>query len=321
MRPAMDLTAARGTEAVAKRLASLLGEAPADAPRLSALEPRPAPAQVAAVDGSSVTIAESGAHVLAAYRAGYVGVSGGKPIQVGPFAPEVVLLTHEDAARTVADRLATAGFPGVEVPRLTPSAALDALRTLSELETALDVLDALGEGDLLLLDGPLQQRPLVPLMDRLAARAAERRVDVVGVCKSTSLTLGPVPALVACQLAARRFPSPLWHAPLPTPPHVLGRTFAARLSVAEERAFRFDVHAHDGDAGRVLGAVAALCGHPAYPGYPSPLAMAHNAVLLNEETRQRLRHEVMEATLGRGVSENVWEAAFLDYHDILELGA
>lgn len=321
MRSPMSLTAARGTEEVATRLAALLVEAPSETPRLSALEPRPAPRQVAAVDGSSVTLAESGAHTLAAYRAGYVGLSDGKPIQVGPFAPEIVLLSREDSARTVAKRLAAAGAPGIDVPSIPPSAALDALRTLAELEAALDAVDALHAGDLLLLDGALQQRPLVPLMDRLVARATERGVDVVGVCKSTSITLGTVPALVACQLAARRLATPLWHAPLPTPPHVLGRTHAARLSVAEERAFRFDVHAHDGDASRVLGAVAALCGHPAYPGYPSPLAMAHNAVLLNEESKQRLRHEVMEATFRRGVSENVWEATFLDYHDILELGA
>lgn len=317
----MSLAGARGTGEAAQRLARLLSDAPADAPRLAPLPEGRAPAQVAAVDGSHVVLAEAGDVVLAAHRAGWVGLSRGQPVHMGPEPPEVVLLTPESGRALLLERLAAAGARGADPPRMDPGATLDALRTLGEMACALDALEALHEGDLLLLDGPLQARPAVPLMDRLVARAKERRVDLVGVCKSTSLTVGPVPALAACQLAGRRLREKTWWAELAPPPSLRGRCLAARLSPAEERVFRFDVSAHDDDAPRVLAGVATLAGHPAYPGYPSPLAMAHNAVLLTEETRQRLRAEVQEAAMRAGVREGAWEAAFLDYHDLLELGA
>jgi hypothetical protein len=85
--------------------------------------------------------------------------------------------------------------------------------------------------------------------------------------------------------------------------------------------FRFDVAAHDDDPVRVLGGLASLAGHPAYPGYPSPLAMAHNAALIPEDLKQRLRAQLQDAMHDAGLDGETAETAFLDYHDVLELGA
>lgn len=303
-------------EDVARRIAHVLVHAPHDVPHLHPLEVEPAPARVVAVDGSHVVLAEAGDRLLAAFRAGSVGLEKGHPMSPRVPAPEVVLL-GKDARAEVARRVVEDGFQGDDVPRMDAKSALDALRTIDESRAALAALDGLDEGDVLLLDGALQVRPHVPLLDRVLARAAEKKVDVVGVCKSTSLTIGAAPALVACQLAARAQARKSWWAPLATPPFVRGASFAARLSSAEERAFRFDVA--NGDPA-VLARLASLCGHPAYPGYPSPLAMAHNAVLLNEDARRRLLTQVQEATLAAGADPRAWEAAFVDYHSVLELG-
>lgn len=316
----MSLLAPRGTADVANRVADLLADMATERPRLVPLAPGAPPRRVVAVDGSSVALAESGDLLLAAFRAGTVGVEAGRPLAPHVPTPEVVLLTREDARAAVAERLEALGLPAHAVPRLDSGAALDALRTLDEMRAALDALETLQRGDLLLIDGALQARGHVPLIDRVLARATERGVDVVGVCKSTSITLGRAPALVACQLAGRASASRTWLAALPTPPHVRGEVWAARLSPAEERVFRFDV-ASGRPAAEVLAGVAGLCGHPAYPGYPSPLAMAHNAVLLNEDARVRIRAAVQEAALTAGVDARAWEMAFVDYHDVLELGA
>lgn len=316
----MSLVAPRGTERIARQVAELLVDFGAETPRLHPLAPAAAPTRVVAVDGSSVTLAESGDILLAAFRAGSVGIEKGVAMPPRVPAPEIVLLTRSDARAAVAERLEAKGLPAHGVPRLDTASALDALRTLDEMEAALDALEGLHEGDLLLVDGPLQARTHVPLMDRVLARATERGVDVVGVCKSTSITLGRAPALVACQLAGRAFPARTWLAALPAPPHVRAEVWAARLSPAEERVFRFDL-ASARPAAEVLAGIAALCGHPAYPGYPSPLAMAHNAVLLNEDARRRLRAAVQDAALAAGVEPHAWEMAFVDYHDVLELGA
>lgn len=315
----MSLDAPLGTERVVRRLAQMLQTRPADAPRVEPLAPSAPPARVVAVDGSSVVLAESGDRVLAAYRAGSVGVNRGSTIAPRVPAPTLALLSYDDASAAIEERLARAGVPGRAIGGIPPMGALDALRTIEELEAAREALSELRAGDLLLLDGPLQVRPLAPMLDELLARAAERGVDVVGVCKSTSLAFGATPALVACQIAARGIAS-TWLAPLPTPVNVRGRSFAARLSPAEARAFRFDL-ATAREPAALLASIAGLCGHPAYPGYPSPLAMAHNAVLLNDETRRRLRAVVQEAVLKAGVDADAWDAAFVDYHEVLELGA
>lgn len=317
MRPAMQPSAPTGAQDVARRLVDLLARAPPDAPRLARLDPAAPPARVVAVDGSSVTLAESGDHLLAAWRAGAVGL--GAPTRVGNV--EVALLAPMECRDLVRERVAAEGFPDAAPPRLDPKGALDALRTISELRHALAAVDTLDADDLLLVDGALQSRAHLPLTDRLVEKAKARGVHVVGVCKSTSILLGHAPALVACALAGRASPHATWSAPLPTPPLVRGRSYAARLSPAEPRAFRYDVAAADGDDHALLARIAGLCGHPAYPGYPSPLAMAHNAVLLNEDAKRRLRTQLQEAALAAGVPERAWDAAFLDYHDVLELGA
>lgn len=317
----MSLAPPRGTQEVARRLASLLGRMPEGTPRLEAFHLLPAPRRVVAVDGSNVTLAEGGEHLLGAYRWGRVVLERGVQQPAPEQEPEVVLLTPHEGKERVRDALAEAGVPSADLPAMSNAACLETLRALDEMRCAEGSLALLDRGDLLLLDGALQARAATPLLDRILLAARAKGVDVVGVCKSTSLTIGPVPALVACQLAGRQFPGKLWLARLPAPPAIRAPVYAARLSPGEDRVFRYDVAAHDDDAARVLGGLASLAGHPAYPGYPSPLAMAHNAALLNEETKQRLRAQVMEAALRAGALEEAWTAAFLDYHDVLEMGA
>lgn len=309
----------QGLRDVATRLAAILAEAPRGTPDVRPFVPAEAPRRALAVDGSSVVLAESGSHLVGAFRPAAVLVERGHAARVEAFPPEVALLSDGDAHRTLAQRMQRAELPVVEVAPLHAGAALDALRLHEEVALALRLLPQLSAGDLLLVDGAVQTRPPVLVMDSLLRAARERGVDVIGVCKSTSLTVGGAPALAACQLAARGVVAP-WASELQAPASVRGRVFVARLSRAEQRPFRFDVAAHDDDPLRALAAAAGLAGHPGYPGYPSPLAMAHHAAVIAEDERRRLAHDVMEAVAARGVSGDAWRAAFLDYHDVLELG-
>lgn len=311
----MELAPPVGLSSVAARLAERLARIPKETPRLAPLTPGETPRRVVAVDGSSVVVAEAGDLLVGAYRVGVVRLEEGAQVAQTPRDPTLALLAADEAHRVVAEAL------GAPVPPLAPAEALHVLRTLAELGAATDALATLEAGDLLLLDGALAGTLTLPALDKLLAEAFARGVDVVGVCKSTRLRIGPSPALVACRLAGRTYPHATWMAALPTPPSGRGACLAARLSEGEERVFRFDVAAHDRDPARVLASLAALAGHPAYPGYPSPLAMAHNAALLNEETKRRLRGRLTEALLDAGVDASTLDAAFLDYHDVLELGA
>lgn len=317
----MSLASARGTQEVARRLVGIFGKAHEGAPMLHAFEPAPAPRRVVAVDGSNVTLAEGGEHLVGAYRWGRVVLENGVRLAHDQQPPELVLLTPREGKERLRQALAEAGFHDLDPQVPSNAVCLESLRHVAELSCAEESLGILQRGDLLLLDGALQSRPAAPLLDRLLLKAKDQGIDVAGVCKSTSLTIGAVPALVACQLAGRSFPSKTWYARLHAPPTIRGAVLAARLSPGEERVFRYDVQAHEGDAPRVLASLASLAGHPAYPGYPSPLAMAHNAALLNEETRRHLLAHVREESVRAGLPEAAWMAAFFDYHDVLELGA
>lgn len=299
---------------VARRLAALLSRAPAQRPDVRAFVPAVAPERVAAIDGSNVVLAESGSLLVGAFRAAAILMEHGRALPVGRHAPEVCLLSDAEAAKTLSARCG-----GRDVAPLHAKACLEALRSHAELTLAQELLEKLDAGDALLLDGSLAVRPPILLLEAVVKRAAERGVDVIGVCKSTSMTLGAAPALAACQLAARASPSATWSVEMQALPNVRGRVLIARLSRAEERPFRFDI-ATSGDPNAVLARLAGLAGHPAYPGYPSPLAMAHHAAVITDQERRRLAADIMERVASLGVRGDAWRAAFVDYHEMLELG-
>ncbi|MFA5863043.1 MAG: DNA double-strand break repair nuclease NurA, partial [Candidatus Thermoplasmatota archaeon] len=219
--------AAPGMADVARRLADLLSQESSQRPDVRAFQPTSPPPRVAAVDGSSVILAESGSHLIGAFRAAGVFVERGQVRPIERNAPEVCLLSHADAAAALSLRLG-----GRDVAPLPPKACLDALRSHTESALALRLVEQLDAGDALLLDGSLAVRPPVLLLDEVLKRAAERRVDVIGVCKSTSMTIGAAPAIAVCQLAARDFPTATWSVEVKAPPNVRGRVLVARLSRA-----------------------------------------------------------------------------------------
>lgn len=307
---------------VPQRLARLLLAAPNEAAHPEPFDAAPAPACATAVDGSSAVAADAGGFLVGVTRVATVRVDAGRPRPPHVGAPHLRLLEKGHVRQSIEAALAAVGVTSSSALRaeLRPSEGIHLLRQLDESLACVAAIEELPPGGLLLVDGALRAEPFPEVMGRLAQRAQVRKVDVVGVCKSTSLRLGGAPALAACSLAAREKRLVRWMAEVAPPPAILGRVLLARLSPAEPRAFRLDVRAHDGDAPRVVRSLSGLAGHPAYPGYPSPLAMAHNAATIGEDERLRLRGRLAEAAEAAGVDAEAWRLAFEDYHDVLELG-
>ncbi|MHB8604672.1 MAG: DNA double-strand break repair nuclease NurA [Thermoplasmatota archaeon] len=280
-----------------RRLAALLAMDAAAPLRVERLEPRAraAPPRCAAVDGSSGALVEGPGVLAGASRAGYV------------------LLSHARAAERVVGT--------TRVGLYAAEAELTRARDRAEHDAALAALARLGPGDLLLLDGGLRATHAV-----LVEAGRARGVDVVAVAKSTSRTLaGDAPAVGAARRAARDagLAKEAWCAEIP-PALPFARDFVARLHPVEGWAFLVAVAAADDSAASAraaLGRAAALADHPAYAGYPSPLAMAHNAVLLSDDAQRELARDLREAAIAQGADREAWDLAFTDYHDILELGA
>lgn len=289
---------------VPARLAALLGRAPPVAD-LRPFPVRPAaapPARVAAVDGSSAVLLDGKSFAVGAYRAAVVALEHGRHAGTRAGAPDVALLARGPAGEA-------------------PEAALGALRAACEVAAARAALATLGAGDLLLLDGALAARDataraLAEMLDEAAARGAH----VAGVAKSTSQSIGGVPVLALAHRAGVASGLATWAVEVPAAPGVRGRSFAARLSAAEPWVFRVDVAPAPGAApADALALAATLVGHPAYPGYPSPLAMAHNAATIDEPLARELARAVRRAAEDAGADPTLLALAFEDYHDVLDL--
>jgi hypothetical protein len=304
-------------DAIAARLAAHGIAAPGT--EFAPLAPGEAPALVAAVDGSSRTLLDGGAFAVVALRAGRVVVRDGAvaereaPLEVrlleaGTFADE-----WSERYRRVTGRL-----PAEQPADL--QAALEWLRELAETEAALAALEALvavleasADDALLLLDGALTS-PHAPARDALRLvldRADAAGVTVAAVAKRSALARDGAPLLPALM---RDSPDGCWRAPLDC--DSLGTPGAVRLNPASEWAFRLDVAG--GDYGAVAASLAGLARDAVYPGYPWPLAQAHNLVIIDGDLTESLRQALQGAALEQGLAPGAWDVLFSDYHEVLD---
>jgi hypothetical protein len=230
---------------------------------------------------------------------------------------EVRLLEADTFADEWSERYreATGRLPSEQPPDL--QAALEWLRELAETEAALAALEALAiagaPGSLLLLDGALTS-PHAPARDALRLvldRADAAGVTVAAVAKRSSLARDGAPVLPALM---RDSPDGCWRTALDC--DSLGKSGAVRLNPASEWAFRLDVAG--GDYGTVAASLVALARDAVYPGYPWPLAQAHNLVLIDGDLTDALRQALQGAALEQGLAPGAWDVLFSDYHEVLD---
>ena len=310
----MDLVRAQ-LDAIAARLAAHGSVAPGA--EFAELAPEVPPALVAAVDGSSRMLLDGGAFAVVALRAGRVVVRDAEEVLEREAPLEVRLLEADTFADEWSERYreTTGRLPSEQPPDL--QAALEWLRELAETEAALAALEALAiagaPGSLLLLDGALTS-PHAPARDALRLvldRADAAGVTVAAVAKRSSLARDGAPVLPALM---RDSPDGCWRTALDC--DSLGKSGAVRLNPASEWAFRLDVAG--GDYGTVAASLVALARDAVYPGYPWPLAQAHNLVLIDGDLTDALRQALQGAALEQGLAPGAWDVLFSDYHEVLD---
>jgi hypothetical protein len=74
------------------------------------------------------------------------------------------------------------------------------------------------------------------------------------------------------------------------------------------------------DPADVLGRLAPWTRDAGYPGYPFPLALAHNHCALDQALVEDLAHALRGLAQQRGVGALAWEEVFGDFHDVLDRG-
>lgn len=273
------------------------------------------PPAVAAVDGSVRTLLDGGSFIVLALRAGHVAFRGHVPAD-DDAELEVLLITQENMAQLYDARYRAVVGAAPAEPLDDLAVAPERLREASEWAAAQRALDVLEPGALLLLDGALASphRDGAAGLRALLAHAAAREVAVAAVAKRSSLAADGLPLVPALQRAGNRTTDEAWWTPLAAKSQ--GRAAVARLNAAVDWAFRIDVAG--GDSLATAAALAHYARDAVYPGYPYPLAHAHNRVILDRDTGAGLTQALQGEALLAGLSPAAWEVLFSDYHTVLD---
>lgn len=309
VRPLLEHRAA--WEPVAARIAEALADVrPPPEFRVMPLERLDGAWALGAIDGGSAMVLEGGGLAVGAVRT--AALAWRSHAKESETLPEVEVRLLDDAlARDLADAL-----PGLPPPDGV-AALLERLRAYREWQAALGLARRLRAGDVLVLDGPLAQHdwPAVRLAE-LARACGEGGVHLAGLCKSASAMVGGVPLLLAAARAARGSAEP-WCVPLPVAPAGT-RAFAVRFDRGA-RVFKVELLPSE-DPAVVLGKLAPWTRDAGYPGYPYPLALAHNRCALDDAVVEDLAHALREAAGRQGVGAAAWEEVFGDFHEVLDRG-
>ncbi|HEX2065811.1 MAG TPA: hypothetical protein VHI93_03265, partial [Candidatus Thermoplasmatota archaeon] len=195
---------------------------------------------------------------------------------------------------------------GLDPPRAaTATAWAEAWRALREFEAAQRAIANAPPGGMVLLDGALRGLPAGPqgMADHLAALAEGHGVHLLGVAKRSALDRdgASVPHLHATG------PAGPWRVEVAPGVHV------AKLHSRAPHAFRIDA-AEPG----LLGALLPLSRDAAYPGYPYPLAVAHNRVALTAGAVVDLKGRLAAAARSAGGAAAARLLA--DFHEVLDRG-
>lgn len=284
--------------------------------------------RAAAVDGGQSILVDLGSAGVVALRAGYTVRE--PPDQYVDLVPvnEVRLLTRRRSLDLWREFTKDHDWgSGLEPPR-NPGAKwvrpwCEALRRVAEFDLARRALVKMRTGDVLLMDGSLDDEAEPAGLTPTLLRAARRMgVHVAAVSKDTSLTLdGILPFTVEIEQHAVRSKAPARFAV--NVGESLGRTdpyatYAARFD-ARSPVYRVDVAAADASDAHVLGLVSALCNDVAYLGYPYPLARIHDLVHFASDQSGDLKHQ-LEALVAQHKGSLYSLRLFGKGRDVLAMG-
>ncbi len=274
-------------EDLAEVLKGLEPNLASDMPAGDFIEIQPTDGRVCAVDGGSAVLFDGGSFTIAAARAGSVLYDG--PASV-----------DEEVSR-ISIRLFGSNEIDSDGGFMEP---ISSWRAGLEEAASIEAIGDLETGDVLAIDGALVGAGAGSRTERILSAAADRGVRVVGVSKKTRLVHVGRPAVMNAMLSAEAggVGRP-WYVPLMDRGGVT--TSIAMLHSISTFAFRID---HTDPS--ALDVLAAASGDPVYPGYPYPLARAHNAVAIHKPTSRGLRSLLAEMCRELDGLE--------DFHDVLD---
>ena len=285
--------------------------------------------EVCAVDGSNVSLLESGSMALAVVRAAqttFVDMERTKrsvtPLHFSLIGPEA---ENQDFPALYADCFGQP--PGKPLSNEDIARAAEVLRDTVEYWVTETMARELGAGALLLRDGPLRvsHESHNPVLTRIVLACRDREISLAGISKRSAATWGgghpllPAVAGLARECGVR---APWWikidPAILDHQPHAQwqhGAMYAACLHEHMAGPLKIELPKEMREAGAVIDRLAACSADGRIPGYPYPLLDAHRTVVLTKEITDQLRCDLVGSLMKAGIDRQTYEILFGDYHD------
>jgi hypothetical protein len=296
------------------------------------IEPQDFDSCIYAVDGSNAAINSWSVANLNLIRAGYA-LYRGRDWQRTVITYDDVFLADPRICSEEFDPYLKAffGLKGIDLK----GSDLDRLSTyFRELQEYIALNEALVEadaGDILLYDGGFDVfEPLRSVLRVIFKRAEEKKVDILGISKSSSLSWGKdisLPFVHHTGIAGTLLlPGVPWYISLNNKVadreqgRWEGETYIVRFAARGDRAFRVDAPSYlAGHINSALCRVAASSDSSECSGYPHALFRAHRDIRITNQEGSLLRLKLIEMLAEMGISYGQVRILMRDFHDVLEM--
>ncbi|MDD1684716.1 MAG: DNA double-strand break repair nuclease NurA [Methanoregula sp.] len=292
----------------------------------------PAPCgEVCAVDGSNVTLLESGSMALAVVRAAqttFIDMERSRrsvtPMTFALIGPEE---ENQDFPVLYSDCFGHPPGKPLANEDITRAAAI--LRDTVEYWVTETMAKELGAGALLLRDGPLRvsHESHNPVLTRIALTCKDKDIGLAGISKRSAATWGgghPLLPAVFGFAQTHAIRAPWWikidpaildHAAFPQWQH--GEMYVACLHPRSKGPLKIELPRGIGEesAKEIMDRLAGCSADGRIPGYPYPLLDAHRTVVLTEEIVEQVKGDLLGRLAEAGIDRQTYEILFGDYHD------
>ncbi len=283
--------------------------------------------KVAAVDGGSATVLKTRSFLIGIYRAGYVISQKGKRTEERFLPLRMEIISTENSAEKYSNAYsALVGQVPNEVPEIDK--ILDRLRLFAEWGLVKELLEKLGKGDMILVDGSLRASIVPPyeLLLDVTEKAIEKGICLVGVTKTSTLYWGKKSPLIpmVVKTSEKFCPESKWFCRLSDVdlalrnPNWFGTIYVSKLKASSDYAFRVDVNRLDRtETQKIFSWLSYLSSDPAFLGYPYPLAAAHSRARISGSEIEDIKYRLQTKALEKGISSADWDLLFRDFHEVL----
>jgi len=274
---------------------------------------------IAAVDGSNHNIKGNNC-VFSTMRAGYLLYQYGKEIKSSIDPIKAEFMVNDDVKDIGFQYKHEYYFHSItgEIPsgQVEYDKVVERIRTLLEWDKVKYLIQTLHKGDIIIFDGSLISGEISTsheFFSQLTDIAKSKGISLVGLSKDTSLSMGGIPIPLVLQKASRtQCPEQNWFVSIED-------THFVRFITQKEHIFRVDAVLPPGlEMKTLLSRIGAYCYDSISLGYPYPMQLIHNSVLIKENQRNYCFNLFKQQCRENQVSESTFNQLFSIYHQQLD---